>query len=111
MEPGGTKATLRGSEVLPPASRVSDLQSFEAQDELVLWRRRTPDESAGYDGMDHWALTENKLVLPAGPLMPKPKQTRPNKQLRPPTASPASPDWWPKSSRLPSTSPVSERLI
>lgn len=53
----------------------------------------------------------NELVFPAGPLTPKPKRTRPNKRLRPPTASPASPDWWPKSSRLPSTSPVSERLI
>lgn len=53
---------------------------------------------------------EPKPVFPAEPLMPKPKQTRPNKQLRPPTASRASPDWWPKSCLLHSTSQVSERL-
>lgn len=54
---------------------------------------------------------ETKLVFPAERPMPKPRQMRPNKQLRPPTASPASPDWWLKSCLRHSTSQVSERLV
>lgn len=63
------------------------------------------------DMMDEATKVKNKLVFPAEPLTPKPKPTRPNRRPRAPTASPASPGWWPKSSRLHSTSRVSERLI
>ncbi|XP_061666003.1 junctophilin-2 isoform X2 [Syngnathoides biaculeatus] len=41
-----------------------------------------------------------------GPPTPKPSQTEPIRPLKPPTASPPSPGWWPKSCRRPSTSQV-----
>ncbi|XP_061760113.1 junctophilin-2 isoform X2 [Nerophis ophidion] len=41
-----------------------------------------------------------------GPPMPRPSQKEPTRPLKPPTANPALPDWWPKSSHLPFTSQV-----
>lgn len=55
--------------------------------------------------------TDKCLLSIAGQHIQRPKPRQLNRQHEFPTVSPASPDWWPKSSPLPSTSQVSERLI
>lgn len=62
--------------------------------------------------MRRWKKAE-WLVLhlsTAGQPMPRPRQMQLSRLPRPPTESPALPDWWPKSSPLPSTSQVSRHL-
>lgn len=67
-----------------------------------------------FEGLEEQILRKRrrflKPVFSAERLTPRPKQTQPSRRPRPPTASPASPGWWPRSCPRPSTSQVSERL-
>ena len=87
-----------------PMIRLSDYNSCHQQ-----WEENLNDIRQTRERLlqQQWFLWIELRLLPAGQPMQRPRRMRQSRRPRPQTASPALPDWWPKSSPLPSTSQVS----